>query len=214
MSTARSAITATSGKPRVLAVDDEPRLREMLTRAVEEMGLSCTAIGSASQANKLLGRETFDILLLDLNLPGMDGMEFLEKLRRSEVHMPVIILTGFGNLDAARKAIRLDAVDFLTKPCALQDLEVALSRAVKQLRAKLPEVLDDAPPASHGHSPASPADESEQPPTLAELEKNHILAALDRHNGNRAAAAAELGISERTLYYRLGEYQRRDPNAS
>jgi DNA-binding NtrC family response regulator len=205
MSTA-TATPGIQGKPRVLVVDDEPRLCEMLIRAVEEMGLTCSAVGSASQARKTMDRERFDILVLDLNLPGTDGMEFLEKLRGADVMMPVIILTGFGNLEAARKAIRLDAVDFLTKPCALRDLEVALSRAVRQLRSVLPEVLDDTPPRPSMPAPA--ADDS-RPQTLAELERAHIFAALERHNGNRAAAAAELGISERTLYYRLGEYEKR-----
>ena len=197
-------------KPRVLVVDDEPRLREMLVRAVEEMGMTCLAVSSAVQARKTMDREGFDILVLDLNLPGMEGLEFLEKLRSAEVKMPVIILTGFGSLDAARKAIRLDAVDFLTKPCALHDLEVALSRAVRQLRSTLPEVLDDAPPAtSASAAPVALQEELSHPPTLAEVERAHIFAALERHNGNRAAAAAELGISERTLYYRLDEYQHR-----
>jgi DNA-binding NtrC family response regulator len=191
---------------RVLVVDDESRLRDMLVRSASEMGFDPVSARSAEQALKLLEAdgENVDIVLLDLNLPGMDGMDLLEQLRRRWPHVQVVILTGFGNLDSAKKAIRLDAVDFLTKPCPLEELEIALAKA----RRRRLEVLQPGLP-----EPAEADDqaaESDSPMTLEDFERIHILAALDRHGGNRAAAAAELGISERTMYYRLGHYQRRE----
>jgi two-component system response regulator RegA len=111
----------------------------------------------------------------------------------------VVILTGFGDLEAAKKAIRLDVVDFLTKPCSLAELETALGRASAR---RLQRVDRDSAPQS-----SMPA-ESGTPMLLEELERKHILATLQRHAGNRAETATELGISLRTLYYRLGEYQR------
>jgi DNA-binding NtrC family response regulator len=177
----------------VLVVDDEQRLREMLIRHMTEIGYRAIGARSAEQATRLLDTEPIDIALLDLNLPGMDGMNLLEQLQAREHKPQVIILTGFGGLEAARQAIRMDVVDFLTKPCPLGELEVALERARRRL----------APPEF-----TSPPDEPRVPPhaTLDELERLHILAALERHHGNRAAVAAELGISERTLYYRLAQY--------
>jgi DNA-binding NtrC family response regulator len=140
-------------------------------------------------------------MLLDLNLPGMSGMELFGLLRQRWPQTQVVILTGFGDLEAAREAIRLDVVDFLTKPCSLGDLEVALDRARKRLGPPRPDVGPDA-------GPDSIVSDNAGPPTLDDIERQTILAALERHRGNRAATAAELGISLRTLYYRLAEYQR------
>jgi len=118
------------------------------------------------------------------------------------------VLTGFGDLDTAKRAIRLDVSDFLTKPCALGDIELALDRArqrrlaVNEPTASPNDSLTAAPPP-----PAKPV-----PMTLEELERQHILASLERNGGNRTATAAELGISLRTLYYRLETYQRQGLN--
>jgi DNA-binding NtrC family response regulator len=186
-----------TGLLRVLIVDDEPRLRDMLSRSTAEMGFAPATARSAEQARRLLESEPVDILLLDLNLPGQDGMDLLEQLRSMPSCPQVIILTGFGSLEAAKRAIRLDVVDFLTKPCSLDDLEIALNRARQRLRESvLPRIDPDPEP------------QVEPTATLEDLERVHILAALDRNHGNRAATAVELGISERTLYYRLSQYQR------
>ena len=120
---------------RVLIVDDEPRLRDMLSRSTAEMGYTPASARSAEQAAKMFEHEPFDVMILDLNLPGMDGLEFLRLVHARHPELQVIILTGHGDLEAARQAIRLDAVDFLTKPCLLDDLEVALSRAQQRQRA-------------------------------------------------------------------------------
>ena len=119
----------------------------------------------------------------------------------------VIILTGFGDLESARKAIRLDVVDFLTKPCMLGDLEVALDRALERVQQAQHKHPDK--PAVAVVSQDAPASEASSAKTLQDHECNLILAALERNNGNRTATAAELGISVRTLYYRLTEYERK-----
>lgn len=190
---------------RVLIVDDEPRLRDMLTRSTREMGYEPVSARSAEQAAKVLERDTFDAMVLDLNLPGMNGIEFLGQVRSRWPDLQVVILTGYGDLEAARKAIRLDAVDFLTKPCLLDDLEVALSRAL-QRRRTLHQHEIRAVDAFAGSTDDEASTSS--PLTLEQIEQRHILEALERNQGKRAATAAELGISERTLYYRLGQYAR------
>jgi DNA-binding NtrC family response regulator len=188
---------STAGRT-VLIVDDETRLREMLTTAVGEMGFAVTPARSAETAMKLIEAQSYDIVILDLNLPGMSGMEFFEILRQKMPEGQVIILTGFGTLESARRAIRLDVSDFLTKPCALGELEVALERArQKRLAVWTPEKVELPPQVL-----------SQPGMTIEELERRHILATLERNNGNRSATANELGISLRTLYYRLGAYQR------
>src|SRR4051812_30505133 len=188
---------------RVLLVEDELRLREMLTRAVREMDFEITAAPSAETALKLLDHHSFDIAIVDLNLPGMNGLAFLEMAHQRWPSLQSIILTGFGDLEAARKAIRIDAVDFLTKPAPLGELELALGRARARLLQQMP--IEAA---------ALPADEDDEAiaaqsgVSLEEIERQHILVTLQRNNGNRTQTAAELGISLRKLYYRLGQYQR------
>jgi DNA-binding NtrC family response regulator len=109
-------------------------------------------------------------------------------------------MTGYGDLDTARRAIRLDVVDFLGKPCRLAELEVALTRARQRLTAPIARPpTPDAPAPSNAATP---------PATLEDLERQQILAALDRNDGNRTLTAAQLGISRRTLQYRLTQYAR------
>lgn len=198
------ASPAISNTRRVLLVDDETRLRDMLVRAIDQMGFEATGVNSAEAAARLLAEREFHILILDLNLPGIGGMEFFEELRRDDPFIQVIILTGFGELEAAQRAIHLDAVEFLTKPCPLGELELALDRARVRLEklAQPPQLIDRAAPPQLQATPTG------EPTSLELVERNHIIAVLKKNGGNRTATAAELGISLRKLYYRLGEYQR------
>ena len=120
---------------RVLLVEDEPRMRDMLTRATRDMEFEPTAVGTAEAGLAALEHDPFGIVVADLNLPGMQGMEMCGHIRRRWPQTQLIILTGFGDLDAARNAIRLDVADFLTKPCGLDELEGALDRALRRRRA-------------------------------------------------------------------------------
>ena len=201
----------------VLLVEDEARLRDMLTRAIHEMGFQPTAVQQGEAALRQLeqrGDKGFDILIVDLNLPGMGGMELLEQVRARWPDVQAIILTGFGDLEAAKQAIRLDVVDFLTKPCPLGELEVALDRArTRLLRCR--GFTAPAASAAGAEAESHGADDADQDaarpgsvPSLEEMEQRHILAVLEKNHGNRTATAAELGISLRKLYYRLGQYQK------
>ena len=207
------ASTSLSAGNEVLVVEDEVRVRDMLSRALKEMGFHSTLAPTAEAAFKLLADRSFDIVILDLNLPGMDGMEFLKRFRTRNNHAEVIILTGFGNLETARTAIHLDVVDFITKPYALGTLEVALDRARKRIRARnISQGIEGNPPEGEAIPREIPPvfeGPSSQGEALEELERKQILRVLQMHNGNRAATANELGISLRKLYYRLGEYERK-----
>ena len=190
---------------KVLLVEDEARLREMLLRALAEMGFQPSAAGTAEAAQRVLEREPHGIIILDLNLPLMSGMEFLTAIRQRQADVQVIILTGFGDMDAARKAIHLDVVDFLSKPCALGDLEIALDRARSRLRKfSEPELPEPEEETKLEFTPR----ETSPAVSLEDVERQTILAALEKNQGNRNATATELGISLRKLYYRLAQYQK------
>jgi len=197
-----------SGIPRqVLVVEDEQRLREMLLRAIPDMGFRPVGVGSAEEALRLMESNPCGMAILDLNLPGIGGLELFQKIRNRWPNTQVIILTGFGDLDSAKKAIRLNVVDFLTKPCMLGDLEVALDRALE--RVQQAQLEHQSKPAIAVMAQDVAASEVSSAKTLQDHEYNLILSALDRNKGNRTATAAELGISVRTLYYRLTEYERK-----
>ncbi len=188
---------------RVLLVEDEQRLRDVLAKGIAKLGCDVTDVPNGEEALKVMADEPQPVVILDLNLPGLSGMELFGRIRQRWPNTQVIILTGFGDLETARQAIHLDVVDFLTKPCHLGDLEVALSRARQRLMASEPPPV--APPlAAEIADPPQPVD---HPAKLADIERQTILAALARNDGNRDETARELGISVRTLYYRLKEYQ-------
>jgi DNA-binding NtrC family response regulator len=167
------------------------------------MGYPTSFARSAEEAIKLLECDApHDLLLLDLQLPMMGGMDLFEQVHQRWPGIQVIVLTGFGDLATARRAIHLDVVDFLAKPCPLHEIEAALERARRRIHGKDRLACETfLPPAN-----ASPAPSS-CPMTLDEIEREQIRIALERNHGNRTATAAELGISRRTLHYRLQEYR-------
>src|SRR6201999_2245669 len=111
----------------------------------------------AEAAIRIFESRPVDIAIVDLNLPGMGGMELIEIAHRRWPDTQPIVLTGFGDLQSAKRAMRIDVVDFLTKPCALGDLEIALERARQRRMAKLPSLptLPD-PPAEPARSVLTP----------------------------------------------------------
>lgn len=194
---------------RVMVIEDETRMRQLLVDVLPGMGYEAVPVRLAEEALALMRQQPADIILLDLNLPVMDGMTFLDKFRQRWKDTPVVIMTGFGDLGAAKRAIRHGVVDFLTKPCHLGELEQALGRARRRLDRP---ALADSEAQQRSESSEESASHSADagvvipvPSTLPEAQRRLIEAALERHQGNRSAAAAELGISRRTLYNRLSK---------
>ena len=166
------------------------------------VSLEVAVARSGEEALRLTESDPADVCVLDLNLPGMDGMELLGRLRERTSGIAAIVLTEFfASIESARQAVHLDVVEFLTKPCHLGELEKALDRALRRLPPQYPALAGAPAPSAEGM-------------TLQEVERQHILASLERNNGNRTATAVELGISRRTLYYKLEEYQKQGFNVT
>jgi DNA-binding NtrC family response regulator len=193
--------------PHVLIVEDEQRMRELLLRSLTNWGFEASAARSAEEAMRTVDQSPPDIVLLDLNLPGMDGLQFFQALRQKQPGVQGIILTGFASIEAAKQAVHVDMVEFLTKPCHLGEVEQALDKAMRRITPPDPPISPD-PTSAEGGDTLRTAEDDGSPRTLEEVEREHILSTLDRHGGNRTATAAELGISRRTLYYKLTEYQK------
>lgn len=197
---------------RVGVVEDESRLRELLVREIKAMGHHAEGFSTAEQAWPRIC-EGLDAVILDLNLPGMAGMELFRRIRNEEHNVAVVILTGFGAFDSAVQSVRWQAEDYLTKPCSLADIDRALSRVLARKHEsdrrlaieQLDEAIPEEPPAWNSDSSRPSIDPTGA--TLAEMERSRIVQALEKHGGNKPAVAAELGISLRTLYNRLSEYR-------
>lgn len=118
--------------PTVFVVDDDPAMRDSLAWLLESVGLSCRLFGCASDFLAACDPEQPGCLLLDVRMPGMSGMELLQRLKRANIGLPVIILTGHGDVPMAVRAIQEGALDFLTKPynsqCLLERVHEALER--------------------------------------------------------------------------------------
>lgn len=198
-------IDAVSDLPsrRVLVVEDESAQRMMYEKALTKRGFGVQPAASVSEARESLGAEEFAVILLDLNLNGQSGMEFFEELRESHPATSVVIASGYGTLDAAARAIRMDVVDFLSKPVALEELEAAIERAwSRNVRLRAPmATLQPSQTDNDAHMLTMRRSLS-----IEQAERDLIFEALRRCQDNRKAAARMLGISERKLYYRLNLY--------
>lgn len=146
---------------RILIVDDDQSLCQMLEVDLHRRGFAVVWHTSAGEAFAALPRENIDVALVDLNMPGMGGIEFCERLVANRADVPVVVMTGFGSMETAIAAIRAGAYDFIAKPFDLDVLALTLERAirhrtlqekVKTLRAAIKqsqhfdELTGDSPP--------------------------------------------------------------------
>jgi DNA-binding NtrC family response regulator len=117
---------------RVLIVDDEVPLRIVYQQRLLRKGFDVKGVSSGEEALKLLESETFDVALVDIRMQGMDGIAFLEAVKRSETSPEVIMITGHGSIDSAIHAMKLGAYHYLTKPCKLPELEATIEKAYEK----------------------------------------------------------------------------------
>lgn len=115
----------------VLIIDDEPGLRHTLTRLIQMAGCQVTAVSDGKEALTLLEKPAFDLVYLDIHLPGISGLDILRAIRKKSAQLPVILLTGHATLQSALEAIRLGATDYLLKPIDPEIL-VARTRVILQ----------------------------------------------------------------------------------
>lgn len=118
--------------PRVLAVDDEEVVCESIRRVLTGEGYEVRTTSSPKEGVELLKRERFDLLLLDIKMPEMDGIEVLRRARDVSPETEVLIVTGYATIDTAVEAIKLGAFDYLEKPVSPPQLLVATARALER----------------------------------------------------------------------------------
>ena len=126
-------------KKTILLVDDETDLREVLDISLSDTGYDVLTAENSTQALKILNDNDIPVVITDIKMPGIDGIELLRKIKSKNPETEVIMLTGHGDLELAIKSLKNEATDFITKPINDDALEMALQRAFEkiQMRRKL-----------------------------------------------------------------------------
>jgi DNA-binding NtrC family response regulator len=118
--------------PRILLVDDEDRFRTNLAKMLAAQGLEVADAAGGREALELLQHEAYDVALVDLRMPGMDGLETLAQMKKSAPGLEVIMLTGHASMDAAMQISKLGGYDYLLKPCPLEELLLKIEAAFEK----------------------------------------------------------------------------------
>lgn len=141
-------------KPRVLIVDDEERFRITLGKLLASKGLEVKTLGSGREALEELEASDYDVVLLDVKMPGMSGVEALGAMKKTHPHLEVIILTGHASVDVAVDIMRLGGYEYLLKPCPLEELIEKIEAAWERKKAREERLRRMAGPAGSDGPPA------------------------------------------------------------
>ncbi|MFC2038791.1 response regulator [Chloroflexota bacterium] len=115
---------------KILVVDDEQNIRDSSVKLLQKKGYDAKGAESGEDAIIMIQKESFDLLLLDVRMPGMDGIEVLRKVTELMPDIQVVMLTGHGNIDMAIEALEYGAIGFLRKPIAIDDLQMSIEDAL------------------------------------------------------------------------------------
>ena len=127
---------------KILLVDDEAVFATNMAKLLNDRGYWVTAVFSGEDAIQELEKQDFDVVVLDLKMPGMDGMATLKEITKLELFTQTLVLTGHGTIDTAKEALKLGAYDYLTKPCEIDELVDKIEGAWKEKDAHVKEALN------------------------------------------------------------------------
>lgn len=133
----------------LLIVDDEPNIRSALGRALTLLGYTVAEASTGQEALRMLQHASFDLIVLDLRMPGMDGLEVMLRVRQLHPELLIIILTGHATLESAIAAVKSEVVDYLQKPASIQEIAQAVTRSLEKRagqiqRQRLVQVMGEA----------------------------------------------------------------------
>lgn len=168
----------------VYIIDDDPAVRDAVGMLAESAGLAMQRYSDAAEFLAACSDECRGCAVVDLRLPGLDGLDLQAELRRRGIELPLIFLTGYGDVSAAVQALKAGAVDFLEKPFDDAELLEAIQRAI-------------AVDAEHRQRRSQDADAAERLALLTPRERE-VMERIAAGKANKVIAL-ELGISERTV---------------
>src|SRR5688572_16410123 len=116
----------------ILVVDDEPGVRASLSGVLRDEGYRVDAVESGEACLERLARQPYDLVVLDVWLPGMDGLATLTRMRERDIDAEVVIISGHGSVEAAVRAIKMGAYDFVEKPLSLDKTVLVVRNALRQ----------------------------------------------------------------------------------
>ena len=166
---------------RILVVDDDEIYRNRLVRAFSERGLVASGAKNGEEALTLAQATPPDMAVVDLRMPGMPGLEFVQALKTKAPNAKIVVLTGFGSIATALDAVRMGAQNYLTKPADTDEILAAFNTE-------------------------GPASSPDSVPSLDRVEWEHIQRVLAEFNNNISQAAKALGIHRRTLQRKLSKH--------
>lgn len=181
-------------EPTIFIIDDDPAVRQALTVLVRSMHLKTESYESAQHFLQNVDPTRSGCLLLDVRMPGVSGLELLEKLARDDTRLPAIVMSAYGDVPMVVRAMRAGALNFLEKPCRDQQLWEAIQECLRWdathrqqvvLRTKMRQRLSRLTPGEH-----------------------EVLRLLNSGQSNKAIAA-ELGLSVRTIEVRRAKLMKK-----
>ncbi len=119
-------------KPKVLVIDDEPDFLETVVKRLRKRQFDVAGVGSGKEAVQLLLEQSFDVVILDLRMPGMDGIKTLKEIKKRSFLTEVIMLTGHGSVESGIQGMQLGAFDYVIKPADLEDLIEKVNQAAER----------------------------------------------------------------------------------
>jgi two-component system response regulator RegA len=174
----------------ILIIEDDATFGQRLALSFRRKGYRAEAVRDGASALGALRSAPFDAAVVDLCLEGENGLTVMRQLREEVPALPVVIITGYGSIATAKEALKLGAIDYLTKPTDAFQIEQALGLA---------SGVESAPPT---HRPPGEPDI----PSLQRVEWEHLQRVLADVGGNISEAARRLGIERRTLQRKLAKY--------
>ncbi len=171
----------------ILIIEDDATYGQRLAESFRRKGYQAEAVVDGVSGLEALRSRAFDGVAIDLRLQGESGLTVVRKIKARQPSLPIVVITGYGSIATAKEALRLGAVDYLTKPADAFQIETALGFSV----------------SGPGEAPAEPGIDV---PSLQRVEWEHVQRVLADCEGNVSEAARRLGIERRTLQRKLAKY--------
>ena len=125
---------------RILIIDDEESIRDSVGLVLEKEGYGVRSVVSGQEGISLFSKEAFQVVYLDLKLPGINGLDVLSRLKKISLETPVIIITGYATIESAVEAMKRGAFDYLTKPFTPEEVRVTTRKALESRRLFLENI--------------------------------------------------------------------------
>jgi FixJ family two-component response regulator len=181
-------------KPTVFVVDDDASLRESLGDLFDSVGLRAMLFASATEFLAGTRPDAPSCLVLDIRLPGLSGLDFQTQLAAANIHIPIIIMTGYGDIPMSVRAMKAGAIDFLTKPFRDQDMLDAVTQAIDKDRKRRESDMEFADLRAHF--------------ALLTPREREVMTLVTTGLMNKQAAA-QIGLSEITVKIHRGHVMKK-----